>query len=109
MRTTGTLDARDTAPAPRPAAALAAALPAACAAAASAAPLPGAPGCPVLPPGNVWNARVDRLPVRADSAALPAAVGLDAAIHPDFSAAGRYGIPVNVVGRATRAGRCGST
>ena len=57
------------------------------------APLPGAPGCPILPPGNVWNARVDRLPVRADSDLLTASIGLDAGLHPDFSAAGRYGIP----------------
>ena len=65
------------------------------------APLPGAPGCPILPPGNVWNARVDRLPVRADSDLLTASIGLDAGLHPDFSAAGRYGIPINVVRRST--------
>jgi hypothetical protein len=85
---------------PRLAPLLAAAL-LACAGAAAAGPLPGAPGCPILPPGNVWNARVDRLPARADSAALIASIGLGAAVHPDFSAAGRYGIPVNVVGRST--------
>jgi hypothetical protein len=71
------------------------------ASAAGAAPLPGAPGCPVLPPGNVWNAPVDALPARPDSARLIASIGLDESLHPDFSAAGRYGIPVNVVGRGT--------
>jgi hypothetical protein len=80
---------------------LAAAALTACCGAAAGAPLPGAPGCPILPPGNVWNARVDRLPVRADSAVLTASIGLDAGLHPDFSAAGRYGIPINVVARST--------
>jgi len=65
------------------------------------APLPGAPGCPILPSGNVWNARIDRLPVRSDSDLLTASIGLDAGLHPDFSAAGRYGIPINVVRRST--------
>ena len=68
---------------------------------AAAAPLPGAPNCPVLPPGNVWNAPVDSLPRHPDSARLVRSIGLDAALHPDFSDAGRYGIPINVVGRAT--------
>ncbi|HVH00133.1 MAG TPA: hypothetical protein VM844_05145 [Miltoncostaeaceae bacterium] len=87
----------------RRAAPLAALLVALTAAAASARPLPGAPGCPILPPGNVWNARVDARPVLRGSDALIAAIGLDAGLHPDFSAAGRYGIPVNVVGaRAPR-------
>jgi hypothetical protein len=86
---------------PRRAALIAAAVLLACSGAAAGAPLPGAPSCPILPPGNVWNARVDRLPVRADSALLTASIGLDAGLHPDFSAAGRYGIPINVVGRST--------
>jgi hypothetical protein len=86
---------------PRRAALLAAAVMLACCGAAAGAPLPGAPGCPILPLGNVWNARIDRLPVRADSALLTASIGLDAGLHPDFSAAGRYGIPINVVRRTT--------
>jgi hypothetical protein len=71
------------------------------ASAAGATPLPGAPGCPILPPGNVWNARVDALPAHPDSARLIASIGLGEGLHPDFSAAGRYGIPINVVERAT--------
>jgi hypothetical protein len=69
--------------------------------AASATPLPGAPGCEILPAGNVWNRRVDALPRRADSARLIASIELGAPLHPDFSDAGRYGIPVNVVSAAT--------
>ncbi len=84
----------------RAAIALAAAL-LAVAPAAAAAPLPGAPGCPVLPAGNVWNARVDALPAHPDSDRLIASIGLDETLHPDFSDAGRYGIPINVVRRTT--------
>jgi len=63
---------------------------------------PWAPGCTMFPAGNVWNAPVRDLPVRADSDRLIAAIGLDAALHPDFSDAGRYGIPFNVVTKRTR-------
>jgi hypothetical protein len=58
-------------------------------------------GCPVLPAGNVWNQPVNALPVRADSATMIAAIGATSGLHPDFSNAGGYGIPFNVVGAAT--------
>ena len=60
----------------------------------------GAPNCPVFPSTNVWNKPVDTLPVRSDSAALMASIGLGAYLHPDFSSTGggNYGIPYNVVG-----------
>lgn len=56
--------------------------------------------CPVFPSSNVWNADISTLPVAADSATLVASIGLDANLHPDFSATG-YGIPINVVGPST--------
>jgi hypothetical protein len=59
--------------------------------------VPGARACPVFPSTNVWNADVSSLPVAPDSAALIRAIGLDAALHPDFSNHGGYGIPYNVV------------
>jgi hypothetical protein len=68
---------------------------------AAAAPLPGAPGCPILPASNVWNRPVSDLPVHPDSARLVRSIGLGDALHPDFSARGRYGIPINVVTRRT--------
>jgi hypothetical protein len=80
---------------------LVAAVALASAAAVAAAPLPGAPSCPVLPPGNVWNTPVDALPRHPDSDRLVRSIGLGDALHPDFSDAGRYGIPITVVGRAT--------
>jgi len=68
---------------------------------AAATPLPAAPGCTVLPATNVWNAPVDALPRAADSDRIIQAIGLGEALHPDFSNHGRYGIPINVVGRST--------
>jgi hypothetical protein len=75
---------------------LVAALPAPASAAVT---VPGAPGCTVFPDTNVWNRRVDRLPVRRDSELLKATIGLDASLHPDFSDADAdgYGIPYQVV------------
>lgn len=71
------------------------------AAPALATPLPGAPACPVLPPGNVWNQPVDTLPRAANSARMIRGIGLGDALHPDFSDQGRYGIPITVVGAST--------
>ena len=55
----------------------------------------------MLPADNVWNKRVDALPVAADSARLIEGIGLGDTLHPDFSDQGRYGIPVNVVTTTT--------
>jgi hypothetical protein len=72
-------------------------------------PLPRAASCPVFPRSNVWNQRVDGLPLHRNSAAIVASVGADEGLHPDFGA-GRYegrpiGIPYNVVDRRTRRSR----
>ena len=58
--------------------------------------------CPTFPATNVWNKRVDALPVAANSAAMISAIGVGAHLHPDFSNAGRYGIPYNNVGLSTK-------
>jgi hypothetical protein len=65
---------------------------------------PAAPpltACPIFPASNVWNRRIDGLPVAANSATMVAAIGADRSLHPDFSDAGGYGIPYNVVGAGT--------
>jgi hypothetical protein len=72
----------------------------------SAHPLPGAQSCPVFPPNNPWNERVDRLPVAKTSAQLIASIGLGSPVHPDFGS-GLYngepiGIPYTVVSSTTR-------
>ncbi len=69
-------------------------------------PLPGAPACPVFPPDNPWNQRVDALPAAGNSAAVIAKIGLNDPVHPDFGS-GLYngspiGIPYMVVSKHTR-------
>jgi hypothetical protein len=65
--------------------------------------LPTAPRCPVFPKTNVWNKRVDRLPVATGSAAIIASIGADRGLHADFGSGlwegAPIGIPVTVVGR----------
>jgi hypothetical protein len=57
--------------------------------------------CGVFPSTNPWNRNIAKLPVAANSATLIGSIGLDAYLHPDFSATG-YGIPINVVGPSTQ-------
>jgi hypothetical protein len=81
-----------------------AAVPAIAAGAAPAPPL--AAGCAVFPASNVWNKRVDRLPVAADSAAIIASIGAETGLHADFGSGlwegGPIGIPITVVGGSQR-------
>jgi hypothetical protein len=63
--------------------------------------LPGARTCPIFPATNVWNKRVDTLPVAADSDAMIKAIGDDSSVHPDFGSYLGYGIPYNVVSNKT--------
>jgi hypothetical protein len=75
------------------------------ASASPAARLPGAPGCPILPPNNPWNQRVDRLPVDPNSSKYIAAIGLSSPVHPDFGtvyAGAPNGIPYTVVSNHTK-------
>jgi hypothetical protein len=60
----------------------------------------------VFPSDNVWNRDISALPVRSDSAALVASIGLTAYLHPDFSSTAYngglgYGIPINTVNLST--------
>jgi hypothetical protein len=65
----------------------------------SAAPVPGS-RCDVFPADNIWNTRVDSLPVNPMSARwLRSADAATTNLHPDFGPPS-YGIPFNVVGRA---------
>ena len=41
-------------------------------------------GCPVFPDDNIWNTRVDTLPVHANSAAYINTMGAGRTLHPDF-------------------------
>jgi hypothetical protein len=69
---------------------------------ASAGRLPGAKACPMFPRDNVWNKRIDHLPVHPDSDALVESIGEGAYLHPDFGSYAGYGIPWNIVSRKTK-------
>ena len=69
-------------------------------------PTPKPAPCGVFPSSNVWNQRVDDLPVASNSDVMVAAIGLGAALHPDFSSlawngGAGYGIPINKVNLST--------
>ncbi len=54
-----------------------------------------------FPATNVWNKRVDSLPVASNSATLMTTMGLTKTLHPDFGTFAGYGIPFNVVSAST--------
>jgi len=66
---------------------------------------PNAPKCTVFPASNVWNRRVDTLPVAASSDQIVQSIGIDDHMHADFGSGlwdgGPIGIPITVVGRKT--------
>lgn len=62
---------------------------------------PRVAGCGVLPARNVWNRRVDKLPVHPDSKRIRKTIGLGKSLHPDFGSFSGYGIPFNIVDRDT--------
>jgi hypothetical protein len=53
-------------------------------------------GCPALPADNIWNVRVDGLPVAANSAAYISAIGPTRTMHPDFGAGMWDGGPIGM-------------
>jgi hypothetical protein len=61
-------------------------------------------GCPVFPPDNPWNQRVDGLPVQGNSDAIVRSIGIDDTMHADFGSGlwdgGPIGIPFVTVGGA---------
>src|SRR5262245_57913443 len=71
---------------------------------AEASPVPGS-GCSVFPASNIWNTRVDGLPVDdlSDTWLASAEAG-STDLHPDFGPPS-YGLPFDVVGRHHRAVR----
>jgi hypothetical protein len=68
---------------------------------APAAAAPPTSNCPLFPSTNVWNKRVDSLPVASNSATMINTIGRDRYFHPDFGEYLGYGIPYNVVGKLT--------
>jgi hypothetical protein len=52
--------------------------------------------CPVFPTDNVWNARVDTLPVDQHSAAYINSIGAGVGVHPDFGSGTWNGAPIGI-------------
>ena len=64
-----------------------------------AAPAGGPPAignCPIFPADNVWNARIDHLPVHARSDAWIASIGASTGLHPDFGSGIDNGAPIGI-------------
>jgi hypothetical protein len=58
---------------------------------------PSLGGCPMFPADNVWNTRIDNLPVSPMSDTWIASIGSSTNLHPDFGSDPDYGIPHIVV------------
>jgi hypothetical protein len=56
----------------------------------------GAPKCPVFPPSNQWNLRVDKLPVLGRSDAIVRSIGRGTGLHPDFGSGKYDGGPIGI-------------
>ena len=58
-------------------------------------------GCPMFPYNNIWNARIDSLPVDSKSSTYINFIGASTGLHPDFGSAlwngGPIGIPFNLL------------
>lgn len=52
--------------------------------------------CPIFPPDNIWNARVDTLPLDGQSDAYVASIGSDIGFHPDFGSGLYEGFPLGI-------------
>ncbi len=73
--------------------------------AATAPHLPGASKCPLFPASNVWNKRVDKLPVASNSQAIISSIGLEVGLHPDFGTVWEghpNGIPYTIANKKTK-------
>jgi hypothetical protein len=66
------------------------------AAVASGHPVTGAPRCTVFPKSNLWNKRVDKLPLVKNSAAIVNAIGAGGSVHPDFGSGQYNGAPIGI-------------
>ena len=47
-------------------------------------PIPVPAGCSILPADNIWNRRVDHLPVHSRSSLYVSSIGASTTMHPDF-------------------------
>jgi hypothetical protein len=66
---------------------------------------PPGSACPFFPVDNIWNARVDTLPLDARSSAYVTAIGPDRGLHPDFGSGLWNGGPIGIPFVAVPAGQ----
>ena len=59
-------------------------------------PAPTVDGIQVFPDDNIWNTRVDTLPVHPNSSAYVASVGADAYVHSYFGSGTWLGDPIGI-------------
>jgi hypothetical protein len=59
-------------------------------------PGPQIGNCPLLPADNIWNARVDTLPVDPNSDAYITTIGRNTGLHPDFGSGTWAGSPIGI-------------
>ncbi|MBN1371503.1 MAG: hypothetical protein JW987_06145 [Anaerolineaceae bacterium] len=59
-------------------------------------PGPSLSGCPMFPADNIWNHRVDTLPVHARSDEYVASIGTSDHLHPDFGSGEWNGAPIGI-------------
>src|SRR4051812_31990574 len=52
--------------------------------------------CPVLPTDNIWNTRIDQLPVHPSSSTWVTTIGATSPVHPDFGAGLWNGSPIGI-------------
>jgi hypothetical protein len=52
--------------------------------------------CPVFPADNIWNARIDQLPVHPNSSTWVATIGPSSPLHPDFGSGTYNGEPIGI-------------
>jgi len=57
---------------------------------------PNLAGCPMFPTDNVWNTRIDGLPVHAQSADFINSIEPTRGLHPDFGAIEWEGAPIGI-------------
>src|SRR5947209_3998250 len=57
-------------------------------------------GCPMFPADNVWNARVDGLPVHTLSNAYVSSISSNKPLHPDFGAGTWAGFDIGMADAA---------
>ncbi len=57
---------------------------------------PAIGNCTVLPANNIWNTRIDQLPVHPSSATWVSTIGASSPLHPDFGSGTYNGEPIGI-------------